>query len=110
MPQRFLRAGITSSRKWNSLDWFTQSFYIRLITIVDDFGRFEADSLVLRGLCFPLGDANTDAIQLTTIVSSCQQMFAKHLVEFYICNGKEYLQITNWQERARSEKSKYPDN
>lgn len=110
MPQRFLRPGITASRKWNSTDWFTQSFYIRLITLVDDFGRFEADSLVLRGLCFPLGDFFTEPVPLKTIVSSCEQMFAKGLVDFYKSEGKEYLQITNWKEHARSEKSKYPDN
>lgn len=108
MPQRFLRPGITASRKWNSLDWFGQSFYIRLITLVDDFGRFEADSLVLRGLCFPLGDMSAQPVDLTTIVRSCEQMFSLGLVVFYKKDGKEFLQVTNWQERARSERSKFP--
>ena len=53
MPQRFLRPGITTSRRWNSLDWDSQSFYIRLLTLVDDYGRFDADPQLLKSYAFP---------------------------------------------------------
>src|ERR1700722_10533010 len=80
MPQRFLKPGITTSTKWNALDWFTQSFYIRLITVVDDFGRYEAAPIILRGVCFPLGDASGNALQLTAVVDSCKHLSANKLV------------------------------
>lgn len=113
MPQRFLKPGITTSRKWNSLDWFSQSFYTRIITIVDDFGRFEADTLILRGVCFPLGDQIGEPVPMTTVENSCEQMSATGIIMFYRVSeengGKSYLQVTNWSERPRSAKSKFPD-
>jgi len=109
MPQRFLRPGITASLKWNAMDWFSQSFYIRIITIVDDFGRSEGDPILLRGICFPVGDNSTEPVPMKLILSGCEQMSAQALVVFFAKQGKKFLQITNWQERARSDKSKFPE-
>lgn len=104
MPQRFLRPGITTSERWNALDWFSQSFYIRLITLVDDYGRYEANYMLLKSHAFPI----TQNISLQTIVSSCEKMHSVGLVVFYTHPvGKNYLQITNWGEKPRSE-PKYP--
>jgi uncharacterized phage protein (TIGR02220 family) len=89
-------------------DFFTQSLYIRLLTLVDDFGRYEANARLLRSHAFPLGAPDGSDIELKAIVSSCEQMFTNQLVEFYECAGKEYLQIVRWQERPRSERSKCP--
>lgn len=109
MPQRFLRPGITTSKRFNRIDWITQSFFTRLLTLVDDYGRFEADHQLLRSLAFPLGDPSGAEIPLTTIANICQQLLSARMVLFYSADdGKEYLQLSKWQERARSE-SRYPD-
>ena len=104
MPQRFLRPGITTSSKWNSLDWFDQSFYIRLLTLVDDAGRYDARPEILRAYCFPLRDDVTR--QETAAAGS--RLRAAGLLEIYNVDGKEFLQLTNWQERMRN-KSKWPE-
>lgn len=54
MPQRFLRSGITNSDRWNAVSFEAQSLYIRILTLVDDFGRFDARIPILHGQCFAL--------------------------------------------------------
>lgn len=109
MPQRFLRPGVTTSQNFNAVDYQAQSFYIRIITLVDDFGRYEADHRLLRSHAFPLGGLNGADIPLKTIAALCEQLSASNLVQFYTAeDGKEYLQVHRWQERARADKSKYP--
>jgi len=108
MPQRFLRPGITTSKRWNRCDWISQSLYARLITLVDDYGRYDADPELLRSLAFPFGDPEGQVMPVTTLVSSLTTLVDKDLLLIYAAEGKEYLQLTRWQERARSE-SKYPE-
>ena len=108
MPQRFLRPAIRQSKRWNRLPWDAQSLYIRLITLVDDHGRYEADPELLRSEAFPYGDPNGDVMDVTTIDNICKHLLSSGLVNFYEIDGTKYLQVLRWQERARS-KSKYPD-
>lgn len=104
MPQRFLRPTITTSRKWNRCTWPAQSGYIRLLTVVDDFGRYFGEHDILRGHLF----ARRDDITTQTVADICSQWEEHGLVEFYKHDGETYLQITNWHEKARSA-SKFPD-
>lgn len=106
MPQRFLKPGIISSPKWDGLDWIAQSFYIRLITLVDDFGRFEANPTLLRNMAFPL----REDIRTPQVQKLCQELQANQLAVFYKVDGKEYLQLLNWSERPRCERSRYPEH
>lgn len=106
MPQRFLKPGIKDSPKWNGCSFPTQSFYIRMLTIVDDFGRCEADPRVLRGSLFAL----REDVKTKHVIEMCAEAHTADLVFFYEVDGKWYAQITNWTERARSEKSRFPDN
>lgn len=106
MPVRLLRPGITTSRRFNSLDWDAQSFYIRLLTVVDDYGRYDADHRILKAYCFPL----RDDVSLKAVANMCEQLQETRLIEFYSDDeGKPYLQLTKWKEHPRSEKSKFPD-
>lgn len=104
MPQRFLKPGIISSKKWDSCSWTAQSFYIRLLTLVDDFGRYEAEPVLLRSQCFPLReDLRTDQVQKLML-----EIQANQLAHFYKLDGKVYIQLTNWTETPRSQRSRYP--
>ncbi len=105
MPQRFLRPGITTSERWNSVSFEAQSLYIRILTLVDDFGRYDARIPILHGQCFAL--RNDIKPQRTAALRS--ELHAASLVVVYEVCGKEYLEVTQWQERARCERSKYPD-
>jgi hypothetical protein len=103
MPSRLLKPGLCDSEKWNACSWPAQSLYVRLLTRVDDYGRFDANPALLRGHCFALRD-DVDRLQ---IISACEELDEHGLVLFYKVNGKSYLQVTNWSERVRSA-SKFP--
>ena len=113
MPQRFLRPGITTSERWNSLSWDAQSLFVRLLTLVDDYGRFDGRPSVLHGACFAVwNELHPDAlVSCEQTAALCCQLASKKLVEFYVSSeasgAKKVLQIVQWQERARSE-SKWP--
>jgi len=104
MPQRFLKPGLTSSRKWEKCTWQAQSFYVRLLTLVDDYGRYDADPVLLRSHAFPL----REDIRVETIDKLSEETSLAQLVIYYQFSGKRYLQLTNWSERARSSHSYYP--
>lgn len=108
MPQRFLRPGITTSKRWNRCDWASQTLYTRLITLVDDYGRYDADPELIRAYAFPFGDPAGKCLQLTAIVRMLRTLVDNNLMIIYSNNGKEYLQILRWQERTRSA-SRYPE-
>jgi hypothetical protein len=108
MPQRFLRPGITTSKRWNRCDYFSQTFYMRVLTLVDDYGRYDADPELLRSHAFPFGDPEGNPVHLQTIVSGLQTLVNKELILIYQIDGKEYLQLLRWKENARSN-SKYPE-
>ncbi len=110
MPQRFLRPGIRTSERFNSVSFKAQTLFIKLLTLVDDFGRYDGRPAVICGDCFSVwNDLNqADAVNPQETAALCQQLSASKLVEFYESEGKKTLQVTQWQERARSETSKWP--
>ena len=109
MPQRLLRPQIRQSERWNRLSFFEQSLYIRLLTLVDDFGRYEAHPILLAHEAFPFGQPDGKPVPpemissaLQTFENKCCQMLSR-----YQSDGKDFLQLTRWKERPRSD-SKFP--
>lgn len=103
MPQRFLRPGITNSEAWNAVSWASQSLFIRLLTLVDDFGRYDARPVLLRSHAFPV----SETITVEQVEEMCDELTEQRLIQVYSHQGKEYLQIQKWTERARCA-SKFP--
>ena len=111
MPNRIIREGILGSRAVNSLSEHSELFYRRLMSIVDDYGRFEADPELIRARCFP---RQLDRWPLTRVsqalaeVSKTPTEGGDPLVLIYDSGNKNYLEITNFGQRQRTP-SKYPD-
>lgn len=103
MPQRFLRPGIRNSKRWNSVSIYAQSFYIRIITLVDDYGRYDGRTSVLHGECWSVWNEQnrTNEVSLLKAQELLDDLCSKELVEIYESEGKKVLQITQWQERIR---------
>lgn len=111
MPQRFLRPGITNSELWNGVSWPAQSLFIRLLTLVDDYGRCDGRTPVILGNCFSMWNSlNPDqCCNLQQVEQMLQQLHKKRLVDVYQSEGKTVLQISQWQERLREGvKEKWP--
>lgn len=104
MPNRIIREAILSSEKVALLGWPEEVFYRRLHSIVDDYGRYEANPQLLRSRCYPL---QTDAVRVTDIsrwMAACQ---TAGLILNYAVQGKQYLEVINFGQQQRSA-SKYP--
>ena len=105
MADRVIRAGILSSEKVCSLSWAAEVFYRRLMSVVDDYGRYDGRLTILRVSLYPLqidkvSDADVGKWRLETAKAG--------LVSVYAVDGKEYVEIVNFGQRLRAEKSKWP--
>jgi hypothetical protein len=103
MPNRYLREEIITSR-WNKCSWMAQSLYIRLLGLVCDFGRYEADPTVLCAQAFP----TYPHFRRRTVEKLLCELAENGLILLYTVEGKPYLQILRWRERVRTLKSRYP--
>jgi hypothetical protein len=104
MPNRIIREAILSSEPVALLGWPEEVFYRRLMSIVDDYGRYEANPQLLRSRCYPL---QTDAVRVTDItrwLAACQKA---GLILDYAVQGKRYLQLEKFGQQQRTA-SKYP--
>lgn len=112
MPQRFLRPGITNSERWNSVSFACQSLYVRILTLVDDYGRFDGRPSVIWGHCFAVwNEQNPDhPVDLQQVREMLQQLAAQKLILCFTSEGKQTLQVFQWQERIREGcRSKWPE-
>ena len=107
MPSRIIRDGIIESEAVNSLDWDAELFYRRLMSVVDDYGRYSALPQLLVSRCYPLQVEKVSTKKITLWLNQC----AKHkLITLYKCEkGKPLLEIQQFNQRTRT-KSKFPQN
>lgn len=104
MPTRILRDGILESDRFDSISPLSELFYRRLMSVVDDYGRFTADIAVLVSRCFPRRPSWADEEMVSLALAECGHA---GLLSLYSVSDKNYLEITNFGQRTRYE-SKYP--
>ena len=107
MPHRVLRPQIVHSERWNRCQPMAQSLFIRLLTLVDDYGRFELNPRLLASLCYPYGDHKGRALTADRMEELIGELEAEDLLVTYAVNGNRYLELRRWTERQRSA-AKYP--
>lgn len=105
MPNRILREGILTSERISSLGWPAEVFYRRLMSVVDDFGRYYAKPELLRAGCYPLLLDKVGNSDIGKWMSACTEAA---LVRTYTVEGKEYLEVANFKQQKRAEKSRFP--
>ena len=111
MPGRYIREGILTSEKIDVLSESAEVFYRRLLNVVDDYGRYYANVLQLFCNCYPL--------KLHTLNEREQLLFQKKIRKslgecqkvglIAIYGENKYLQIVNFGQKARAQKSKFPE-
>lgn len=105
MPNRILRDGILTSERVNALNWEAEVFYRRLMSVVDDYGRYTAHPALLRAALYPLKlDAVRDA-NMERLLALVEQA---RLVRVYVVDGKRYLELLDFKQQVRAKDSKYP--
>lgn len=106
MPNRIIREGILTSERVELLDEFAELFYRRLMSIVDDFGRYFGQATLLRTACYPRRpDRYTDE-QVSGWMEQCS---VAGLVALYVVGNTQYIEVIDFNQRLREgQKSKWP--
>lgn len=111
MGERILRPGIRTSDKLAALiqdkagGWFAAHMYTLLITVVDDYGRYDARPQILRSELFPL---LLDTVREANVQRAIEALERARLIRRYESEQKPYLEITKWKQRLRAKKSRFP--
>lgn len=106
MPNRIIKDSIRTSDTINSLGWFEECLFYRLIVSCDDYGRFDGRTAIIKGTCFPL----KDSVTVKSLDDALSKLVTAGLVSYYEVDGKPYLSLPTWEhhQNVRAHKSKYP--
>ena len=106
MPTRLIREGILTSEPVNSLNWAEEVFYRRLLSVVDDFGRYYASPKLLRAACYPLHIDKVSDSDIGKWLAACA---TAALVRVYPAqDGKSYIEVQRFNQQVRAKTSKFP--
>lgn len=105
MPNRIIKEAICRSDSIDSLSWFEEVLFYRLIVVCDDYGRFDGRPAVIRGACFPLKDIRLDQIE-----NALRKLSTAGMIWRYEIEDRAFLQLITWErhQQIRAAKSKYP--
>src|SRR5574344_2020879 len=105
MPNRIIKESICTSDSLDSLSWFEECFFYRLLVNCDDYGRMDARPAVLKSRLFPL----KERIALKDIKDALVKLADVGCVRLYDCDGKPYLHLPTWEvnQSIRAKRSKY---
>jgi hypothetical protein len=104
MPQRFLRPGIVTSERYNAVSFQAQNLFApRLLTLVDDFGRFDGRPVVIWAHSYAVwNELNpTVIVDPDKVDAWLTELAGKELIFTYREGSKVVLQIVQWSERVR---------
>lgn len=106
MPNRILREGIITSERVAALSWQAEVFYRRLMSVVDDFGRYFAKPMALRAACFPM---QLDRVKDADIEKWLAELVENRLLRLYDVEQTTFMELLDFRQQVRAKKSKYPD-
>lgn len=102
MPTRIIREGIISSPRVNSLTERAELFYRKLMSVVDDYGRFYSNPISILGACYPMRESVT-VDDVKQMLSECE---AVDLLLLY--GDRKFILLRDFNQQTRS-KSKFPE-
>ncbi len=106
MPNRIVRDGILRSEKIAAVSPLAELFFRRLMSVVDDFGRYYSKPALLLSDCFPIRPSWADEPALTLWIGECE---SAGLIRTYQANSTDYLEIHSFGQRIRENVvSKFP--
>ena len=105
MPNRIVRDGILTSERVNSLSLEAELFYRRVMSIVDDYGRFDGRASIIRAQCYPLRIAE---VSEQDVAGWLNEVINANLVLRYECDAKPFIELTDFRQRTRAKASKWP--
>lgn len=107
MPTRILREGILTSPRVIQLSWPAEVFYRRLMSVVDDFGRYHAHLTLLRAACYP-HPSQLEKVSDSDVGKWIGECRKAALVRVYEVASVQYLEMLDFRQQQRG-KSKFPE-
>ena len=106
MPNKIIKESIKRSPEIDSLSWFEEVVFYRLLVTADDYGCLDGRTVVLKNELFP----TKDTITKKAIDDAISALARVGLVRRYIANGAPYLFLPTWElhQRVRNKHRKYP--
>lgn len=107
MPNRIIKESVCVSDSIDSLSWFEEVLFYRLIVNCDDYGRFDGRAAVIKSRLFPL----KDSVTVKAVSDAINKLASAELVTLYVFEGKPYLYLPTWDkhQQVRARRSKYPE-
>lgn len=105
MPNRIIKESICRSDSIDSLSWFEEVLFYRLIVVCDDYGRFDGRPAIIKGACFPLKDIRVEQIE-----KALNKLSTVGMIWRYNVGDRAFLQLIAWEkhQQRRAKNSKYP--
>lgn len=111
MPARVIRGEIVSSESLSHVSLEAEMVFMRLLLVVDDYGRADARLPLLRSQLFPMRPAFTERK-----LAACLDELAAGddpPIRLYEHEGRTYLYLPKWEihrgKTKRSQTSRFPD-
>ena len=107
MPNRVLKESIKRSPQIDSLTWFEEVVFYRMIVTADDFGCLDGRAVLLKNELFP----TKDNITKKSIEDAVSRLVSVGLVCRYTSSGMPYLFLPTWErhQRIRNQHRKFPE-
>lgn len=106
MPNRVIKESIKRSPQIDSLTWFEEVVFYRLIVTADDYGCLDGRITLLKNELFP----TKDTITKKSIEDAIQKLASVGLLRLYEVSGMPYIALPTWErhQRIRNKYRKYP--
>lgn len=105
MPHRILKDSICASPELDAVSDSAEVLFYRLLTIADDFGRFDGYPGTVSSRCFARRRRSEGSVR-----KWLAELVEAGLIEMYEVDGREYGRVAKWDkhQRVRASNSKFP--
>src|SRR5688572_13661582 len=109
VPDRIIRERALTSPSLDLLSDGGERLFWRLVPVADDYGRFDANPMVVRAKCFPL--RTEKRLRVSIIENWMRELVAVDGIRLYSVNGRKFGYFPAWfdSQRRRESRAKFPD-
>ena len=106
MPNRILKESVCYSEQINSLTYFEEVLFYRILVNCDDFGRLDARPEFLRSRCF----AVRQRVSRAALEAGIEKLEEIGLIYRYWVEKAVFLQVTGWAKHqiVKVQKQRFP--
>lgn len=106
MPNRVIKESIKRSDQIDSLSWFEEVLFYRLMVTADDYGCIDGRVLLIKNELFPLKENVTKK----AVEEALEKLVSVGLLCKYTVSGMPYMFFPTWEkhQRVRNKVRKFP--